>query len=173
MEVTDPEPSEHAVRAVPDVNRRARVRKLRDHDERGERERAGQRGRSGYSDRCDPDDDSLNYTITGGADMDSFGIGLGSGQITVKEGTKLDFEGKTSYEVEVTAMDPFGLSDSTMVTIMVTERERSAHVDPDFEADDPDNYAENGTDPVATFTATDPEGASVDLVPGRVDGRPS
>ena len=38
------------------------------------------------------------------------------------KGTELDFESsKTTYVVEVTATDPFGGSDSTMVTIMVTD----------------------------------------------------
>ena len=68
----------------------------------------------------DPDGDALTYTITGGADMGSFEIDAdNTGQITVKEGTMLDFEGsKTTYVVEVKADDPFGLSD-TMVTITV------------------------------------------------------
>ena len=57
----------------------------------------------------DADDDDLSYTITGGADMDKFGMTLGTGQITVNAGTKLDFESdQTSYELVVTAMDPFG-----------------------------------------------------------------
>ena len=32
---------------------------------------------------------------------------------------------------------------------------------PDLEGEAPSKYAENGTAPVATFTATDPEGASI------------
>ena len=66
----------------------------------------------------------LTYTISGGADMDAFAIldiHSGTGQITVGEGTDLDFEGdQTEYMVEVTADDPFDRSDSTMVTIIVT-----------------------------------------------------
>ena len=103
---------------------------------------------------------TLSYTISGGADMGSFGIVLGSGQITVKEGTDLDAEGKTSYEVEVKADDPFGGSDSTMVTIMVLNLNEA----PDFEAVDPDNYEENGTGPAATFTAAGPRGRRHRLV---------
>ena len=153
QEVT--EEAEHAVRAVPKVNRPPAFDSATMTREVNENET----GNVGDPvEASDPDEDTLNYTITGGADIASFGIGLGSGQITVKEGTKLDAEGKTSYEVEVTAMDPFGRSDSTMVTIMVLNVNEA----PDFEADDPDNYAENGTGPVATFTATDPEGAGID-----------
>ena len=106
----------------------------------------------------DPDDDALSYSISGGADMGSFEIVLGSGQITVKDGTKLNAEGQTSYEVEVTADDPFGGSDSTMVTIMVL----NLNEEPEFKAEDPDDYEENGTGAVATFMATDPEGADID-----------
>ena len=36
----------------------------------------------------DADDDSLTYSISGGADMDAFGIVAGSGQITVEDGTR-------------------------------------------------------------------------------------
>ena len=52
-----------------------------------------------------------------------------TGQIKVGEGTTLDFESssKTTYEVEVTARDPFGLrATSTMVTIIGHEHERAA-----------------------------------------------
>ena len=73
----------------------------------------------------DPDGDALSYTITGGADRDAFEItpaNRSSGQITVKKGTELDFEGsQTTYMVEVKATDPFGLNASTMVTITVTD----------------------------------------------------
>ena len=53
------------------------------------------------ADTFDADGDDLSYTITGGADMDAFGMTLGTGQITVNAGTKLNFEGdQTSYELE-------------------------------------------------------------------------
>ena len=93
-----------------------------------------------------------------------------SGQITVKEGTKLDFEGsQTTYVVEVTATDPFGKSASTMVTINVTdfneEPEVTAPGDPcEQDAGTGDvscDFDENGTDPVGTFTAMDPEGEMI------------
>ena len=74
---------------------------------------------------ADPDMDALTYTISGGADKDAFEItpaNRSSGQITVKKGTELDFEGsQTTYMVEVKATDPFGLNASTMVTITVTD----------------------------------------------------
>ena len=70
----------------------------------------------------DPDGDALTYRISGGADMGSFNIGSTTAQITVKSGTKFNYEGtQTTYTVEVTATDPFGLSASTTVTITVTD----------------------------------------------------
>ena len=155
--------TDNAVRAVPDVNRPPAFDSATMTRDVNELE-TGNVGDPVMA--SDPDEDSLDYTITGGADMGSFGIELGSGQITVKEGTKLDAEGKTTYEVEVQAKDPFGLSDSTMVTIMVLNVNEA----PDFEADDPDKYAENGMDPVATFSAMDPEGADVEWSLEGVDG---
>ena len=113
----------------------------------------------------DPDDDTLTYTISG-TDMGSFKVVPGSGQIQVGDGKELDFESKDSYEVEITATDPFGLSDSTTVTIRILNVNES----PEFKAENPDNYAENGTDPVATFTATDPEGADVEWSVMGLDG---
>ena len=66
----------------------------------------------------------------------------------------------------MTAKDPFGETDTTMVTIRVLERERKA---PDFMPKltpkikcTLQEYDENGTGPVATFAATDPEGAGID-----------
>ena len=107
----------------------------------------------------DAEDDDISYTITGGADMDKFGITLGTGQITVNSGTKLNFESdQTSYELVVTAMDPFGESDSTTVTLTVTNLNEPPVLD-DGELEE-DGYPENMT-AVTTFTAMDPEGADV------------
>ena len=100
----------------------------------------------------DAEGDVIAYSITGGADMDKFTIDEDSGQIMVGAGTMLDYEmGQSTFEVEVTATDPFGLSSSTTVTLTVTDMNEA----PELTASDPDDYAENGTDAVATFTATD------------------
>ena len=123
----------------------------------------------------DPDEgDDLSYTITGGADMGAFEItaaNRSSGQITVKKGTDLDFEGsQRTYMVEVTARDPFGLEDSTMVTVMVTDDNEMPEIalpgDPCKEVQGSDDavtcdYDEEGTDPVVTIMAMDPEGEMV------------
>ena len=78
----------------------------------------------------DPDDDALTYSITGGADMAAFKIDSGTGQIKVGKGTDLDYEGgQRTYEVEVTATDPFDGSGSIMVTIMVTDMNEGSDSD--------------------------------------------
>ena len=62
--------------------------------------------------------DTLTYTL-GGADAASFDIDANTGQLQVKDA--LDYETRTSYEVEVTARDGSGVSDMITVTITVTD----------------------------------------------------
>ena len=112
----------------------------------------------------DADDDVLTYSLSGGADKDAFGIVPESGQITVGADTELDYETLTSYMVEVKAEDPFGRSDTVMVTITVTNVDEApvsvikfllisgmAEV----------GYAENGTGPVEIYTAQGRGGATI------------
>ena len=112
----------------------------------------------------DDDDDVLTYSLSGGADKDAFGIVPASGQITVGADTELDYETRTSYTAEVKAEDPFGRSDTVMVTIMATDVDEApvpvikfllisgmAEV----------GYAENGTGPVETYTAQGRGGATI------------
>ena len=113
----------------------------------------------------DDDDDVLTYSLSGGADKDAFGIVPASGQITVGADTELDYETRTSYMVEVKAEDPFGRSDTVMVTITVTDVDeppmpviKLLKVSGPTEVDD---YAENGTGPVATYTAQGRGGATI------------
>ncbi len=104
----------------------------------------------------DPNNDVLTYSLSGGADKDKFGIGETTGQITVKDGSTLDYEGaQTTFEVEVEATDPSGLSDTVMVTIMVTD----VNEPPTLEGDEEIDYSEGGENAVATYTATDPDGS--------------
>ena len=102
----------------------------------------------------DTEDTALDYTL-GGTDAASFSIVRTSGQLQTK--AKLDYETKETYEVEVTAADSLGVSTTITVTINVGKVDEM----PDLEGEAPSKYAENGTAPVATFTATDPEGASI------------
>ena len=101
----------------------------------------------------DGNDDTLTYALSG-TDAAKFDID-GMGQISVAEGTELTYETKQSYSVTVTATDPSGLDDSINVTIMVIDVDEM----PKVTGVDAKEYAENGAGDVATFSATDPEGA--------------
>ena len=98
--------------------------------------------------------DVLTYTH-GGRDKDSFAIASDTGQITVKTGTKLDYEKKNSYMVTVTATDPSQASVTIDVTINVVDVN-----EPPVIAGDDDltkEFRENSTSTIQTFRATDPE----------------
>ena len=101
-----------------------------------------------------PTDETLTYTL-GGADAASFSIDRATGQLSTK--ADLDYETKRSYTVMVTATDPGGLSATVTVTIEVT----AVDEDPELSGEAPEEYAENGRTPVATFTASDPERATI------------
>ena len=101
----------------------------------------------------DGNDDTLTYELSG-TDASEFDID-GMGQISVAEGTELNYETKQSYRVMVTATDPSGLDDSINVTIMVIDVDEM----PKVTGVDEKEYAENGDSVVTTFAATDPEGA--------------
>ena len=161
--------SDNAVREVPEVNSApvfaaGITREVEENTE-------GPDGKVGDPVKADDaDDDVLTYTISGGADMGSFGIDDETGQITVGEGTMLDFEGsQTTYEVEVKAADPFGQSDTTTVTIMVinvneppdlmlvvVDEPVTPPVTPTVvvTGDSAVDYEENGTGAVATYTSS-------------------
>ena len=113
----------------------------------------------------DPNSDPLDYTLSG-ADAGFFSVGADDqttegvdegGQIKVKSGTKLDYETKQTYNVTLKAADSFGDYDTIDVTIMVTQVNEAPPVMGEATVE----YAENGTDAVATYTAVDPEGAAV------------
>ena len=104
-----------------------------------------------------PRTDTITYSI-GGPDGDLFEINQSNGQISVGKGTKLDYEAtKNTYEVTVTATDPSGASTDTTVNIVVTDENEA----PKITRDGPAEYAENDTAPVASFSATDPEGTAI------------
>ena len=69
----------------------------------------------------DQNGDALTYFFREGFDEALFEIDGSTGQITVGEGTELDFESKSSYTVRIRAADPLGAADETTVTINVTD----------------------------------------------------
>lgn len=109
--------------------------------------------------------DVLTYTL-GGRDASSFDIDWGTGQITVKEGTELNYETKTSYTVVVTATDSSLASDSITVTINVVDvneapeiMERGVSVSGPADV----SYDEDDTATVASYSATGPDAAGATL----------
>ena len=103
------------------------------------------------------DDDSnghdvLTYTMSGGGRL--FRIDRASGQISVPVGTVLDREATPSYRVTVTATDPSLKSDSITVTIELTDLDEGPFI---TSGPTEPTYIENGTGPVGTYRATDPE----------------
>ena len=99
----------------------------------------------------DPDAGAtLTYTL-GGDDAASFDIIESTGQLQTKN--DLDFEDKASYTVTVTATDQSNASNTITVTITITNVDEN----PEVSGEQTRDYAENGTDPVATYTTADPE----------------
>ena len=99
----------------------------------------------------DPDRDTLTYTLTGNDAGSSFTINSSTGQITVGANTTLDYETKASYMVTVGVTDG-SEDDSIAVTISVTDVVELGMVSGDATAE----YAENGMEAVATYTADGP-----------------
>ena len=109
----------------------------------------------------DPDAGAtLTYTLSG-TDAPSFTIEESTGQIKVGDGTTLDHEAiKNSYTVTVSVSDgtPDTSADDTItVTITVID----VYEAPTATGDTTFSYPENGADAVHTYTATDPERATV------------
>ena len=104
--------------------------------------------------------DTLTYTLSG-TDAASFGIDRATAQLTTK--AKLDYETKNSYMVTVTATDPNGASASIDVTIMVMDVDEAPKIIVGglaISGSASVSYAENGTDPVETYTLAGPNAAT-------------
>ena len=99
----------------------------------------------------DDDDELLIYTLDG-ADALFFDISRNTGQLMTK--SSLNYEARNSYRVVVTATDPSGASDSIQVTINITNVHDPVHITGPRSV----RYPENGTEPVASFTAFDEAG---------------
>ena len=78
-------------------------------------------------------------------------------QVEVKAGTKFDFETDDTYVVTLTATDDYGESANLELTINITDVNDAPEITGPAEVE----YAENGMDAVATFTADDPDGSAI------------
>ena len=75
----------------------------------------------------DSDGDSIAYSLAGD-DANLFAINTRTGQISVAQGTALDFETRSSYSVRARANDGRGGQDTIAVTIAVTNAEEAGTV---------------------------------------------
>ena len=99
--------------------------------------------------------DILTYTLEG-ADAAVFELdGLSSGQLRTKDA--LDYEGDRSYSMTLTATDTSGEDDSITVRVSVTNIDEP----PDLRGPVAVDYEEKETGPVASYTAVDPERATI------------
>ena len=105
---------------------------------------------------ADDEDGDLPIYSLGGEDAEFFGISRTTGQLMTK--ASLNYEARRSYEVIVIATDPSGASDSIHVTINVTD----VHDPVTITGDRSVRYAENGTGPVASYSAFDEEGHAIE-----------
>ncbi len=107
----------------------------------------------------DTDGDLLIYTL-GGADAASFQLSKPTrkgNDVNLETKAALDYETKNVYTLTITATDPSRASDTISVTVNVTNVNEGATVSEVQTV----QYAENGTGPVVTFSATDPEGDAI------------
>ena len=75
----------------------------------------------------DRDGDRLTYRLSG-TDESLFSVDASTGQVSVAQGTALDFEVKNSYAVSVRASDPSGSADNISITIRVSNVDEDGQV---------------------------------------------
>ena len=113
--------------------------------------------------------DTLTYTIESlvpSSGTARFGINNTTGQLQAEE--MLNHEEQASYMLEVKVTDSTGNSAMVTVTVMVND----VNDDPGAIMDSRRNndYAEKGTDPVATFSSEDPDGDDITWTVSGTDG---
>ena len=103
----------------------------------------------------DPDTgDTLTYSIISGNGLGGFAINPTTGEITVANGTVLDFEGSPTHNLGIQVSDVGGLTSSGMVTINLVNTNEAPTVTP--AAFSVTENSPNGT-AVGTVTSTDPD----------------
>jgi VCBS repeat-containing protein len=87
----------------------------------------------------DIDGDSLTYSLVGGNENGAFKVDPDSGEVSVADGSKLDYETTPRFVLTVQATDPGGLSARTTVTVLLTDVSETVPVAIDVLPGDPDN----------------------------------
>jgi len=78
----------------------------------------------------DPDrDDTLSYAITAGNTGAAFAIDSETGQITVRNGSSLDFETNPRFQLKVQVTDSTGASDTAIATVSLCDVDEAPSVD--------------------------------------------
>ena len=103
------------------------------------------------------DSNTLTYSLSE-PDAAFFSIAQTTGQITVRDKTRLDHEKKSSYRVTVAAEDPNGGRDTVRLTIRVDDVDEEPVITSGYGTI---YYAENGTGTVGTYVASDPDDDSI------------
>lgn len=103
----------------------------------------------------DADYTDLTYSIVDWKDGSSFDIDSTTGQLKTK--APLDYETRTQYQLQVRVRDDDGGYDTITVDIRVTGVDEP----PELSGDTSISVAENNTDSLATYFASDPEGQDV------------
>ena len=102
----------------------------------------------------DPQSRTITWSVEG-TDAADFNIGSSTGELSFNSAP--DYETKSSYSITVKATSG-GDSATLAVTVAITNVDEAPTITGGGASHD---YAENGTDAVATYTATDPEGDTI------------
>ncbi len=108
-------------------------------------------------DATDPDGDDVDFSISGGDDAALFEIDEDTGELSFINAPDFedpqDSNGDNVYEVEVTATDPGGLSDTKTINVTVADVNEAPDVTGPADID----VDENVTGVIGDFDATDPD----------------
>ncbi|MCP4421614.1 MAG: cadherin repeat domain-containing protein, partial [Chloroflexi bacterium] len=102
----------------------------------------------------DPEDDPLNFAISGGNTNDAFALNFNSGQITVNDVNQLDFETTPAFTLTVTISDSINPAESASIFIKLGDRNEVPMVN--GTSLNIDENSINGT-AVGTVAASDPD----------------
>ena len=115
----------------------------------------------GTIEASDPDGDTLTYTIVSGDDAEAFGLGRGTGVLSVAKSAALDYETITTFSLLVRVSDG-ALSDSATFTINLTDVDEDSITTNQAPAITAATYslAENSPNGIVlgTIEASDPDG---------------
>ena len=104
--------------------------------------------------------DVLTFSLLEELDWSFFTIAPSAASVSVlvRESVTPDYEAKRSYRAKVRVTDPSGSSDTATVTLNIQDVNEPPVI---ASIETMIDYDENGTGPVATLSASDPEGANI------------